>query len=65
MAKTIVAIENIGQQAKIVVKDGDNFKSMSIPTGIIHIDPIYVEYDSSDDPNDLGNLLIKPRNNSR
>ena len=65
MAKKIVAIENIGTQATFLVKDGDEFESMSIPNGIIHIDPIEVEIDSSDDPNDNGSLLIKSRNNSR
>jgi hypothetical protein len=62
MAKTIVAIENVGSTAKFVVKDGDSFRSMSIPTGIIQIDPIEVEYDYSDDPNNHNSLLIKPRN---
>ena len=64
MAKKIVAIENIGSQAMFVVKDGDDFESMSIPNGIIHIDPIEIDDDIPDNPNNYSSLLIKPRTNA-
>ena len=45
MAKEIVAIENTGGSAKLVVKEGDFFSSVSMPYGILHIKPIEVEND--------------------
>jgi len=45
MAKEIVAIENTGGLAKLVIKEGDSFSSMSMPNGILHIKPIEVDND--------------------
>ena len=39
MAKEIVAIENTGGTAKLLVKDGDNFSHVPLPYGIIRIEP--------------------------
>ena len=45
MAKNIVAIENTGTTAKLVIKEGDLFSSVSMPYGILHIEPIEVKDD--------------------
>tara|TARA_R110000824_G_scaffold210896_1_gene396777 strand:+ start:2305 stop:2490 length:186 start_codon:yes stop_codon:yes gene_type:complete len=51
MAKEIVAIENIGHTAKLVVKNGTSFTHEKLPLGILRIEPIeYVEdINSTDD----------------
>jgi len=50
MAKEIVAIENIGHTAKLVVKNGTSFTHEKLPIGILRIEPIeYVEDINSTD----------------
>ena len=39
MAKQIIAIENTGGQAKLLVKEGDDFSHIPLPYGIIRIEP--------------------------
>ena len=46
MAKHIIAIENTGGSAKLIVKEGDMLQQMSLPYGILHIEPIEVKDDS-------------------
>ena len=43
MSKQIVAIENTGGTAKMIVKDGDVFSQIQLPYGILHIEPIEVK----------------------
>jgi hypothetical protein len=45
MAREIVAIENTGDSTKLIVKEEDNYSSVSLPYGILHIRPI--EYDDA------------------
>ena len=50
MAKEIIAIENIGHTAKLVVKNGTSFTHEKLPIGILRIEPIeYVEDINSTD----------------
>ena len=44
MAREIIAIENIGHTAKLVVKNGTSFTHEKLPIGILRIEPMeYVE----------------------
>ena len=50
MAKEIIAIENVGHTAKLVVKNGTSFTHEKLPLGILRIEPIdYVEDINSTD----------------
>jgi hypothetical protein len=46
MAKHIVAIENTGGTAKMIVKEGDVMQQLALPYGILHIEPIEVKDDN-------------------
>ena len=46
MAKQIIAIENTGGSAKLIVKEGDMMQHIALPYGILHIEPIEVHDDS-------------------
>jgi hypothetical protein len=58
MAKEIVAIENVGHTAKLVVKNGTTFTHEKLPLGILRIEPIeYVE-----DINSTDNVVLSNDN---
>tara|TARA_B100000029_G_C17238980_1_gene838305 strand:+ start:592 stop:783 length:192 start_codon:yes stop_codon:yes gene_type:complete len=63
MAKEIVAIENTGGTAKLLVKDGDNFSHVPLPYGIIRIEPKEINDEFISNANN--NLYVDVKSNNK